>query len=210
MTAALVWLGLLLGLRHALEADHLAAVASLASRGGRTREVARVAGAWGLGHAAVLFVAGAALVWTGTRWPPAVASALELAAGAVLVWLGVDVVRRALRRPRAVGDAAAARPGDGRGGASRALFVGGVHGIEGSGAVVLLVLPSVHSTAQALAYLGAFGLGSVAGMLLCSLLVTLPLGVAARRVRRGGRVLQLAVGAASLAVGLAAVARAVG
>jgi hypothetical protein len=198
LTAALVWLGFVLGLRHAIEPDHLTAVAALSSRGVQARAVARIAGAWGLGHATVLFATGVALVWTGARWPPAVAAALELAAGLMLVWLGADVLRRtAVARP-----VAAAPPAF----AARAFLVGGVHGIEGSGAVVLLALPSVRSTGAAAVYLGAFGLGSVAGMIACSFAVTLPLGLAARRLARRARQLQLVVGVSSIAVGAAMVA----
>ena len=206
MSVALVWLGFLLGLRHALEPDHLTAVAALASRSGGARRLARVAAAWGAGHAAVLCGVGVALVWTGARWPPAVAGALELAAGAVLVWLGVDVVRRvAARAPalRAAGAVAAEPTGAF---VARAFFVGGVHGVEGSGAVVLLALPSVRSTATAAAYLASFGVGSIAGMLACSLLVTLPVGIAARRLQRYAPRLQLVIGATSIAVGGAMIA----
>jgi hypothetical protein len=196
LSAALLWLGFLLGLRHALEADHVTAVATLASRNARTREVVRIAGAWGLGHAVVLFAAGAALVYTGARWPEAIAETLELASGAVLVWLGLDVLRRATR-PTSATEAVAPTF------AARALVIGGVHGIEGSGAVVLLALPSLHSTRAALAYLAVFGMGSVAGMLACSCAVTLPLGVAARHLGKSARGLQLALGATSIAVGAA-------
>lgn len=211
MTAALVGLGFLLGLRHALEPDHLSAVAALASRSARVRDVARVAAAWGLGHAAVLLAAGTALVWTGAHWPPALAATLELAAGAILVWLGVDVVRRALPAPLpAVGAVALATEGGPSDGAptfaARAFVIGGVHGVEGSGAVVLVALPSVHSASAAALYLGAFGLGSVAGMVACSFAVTLPLGIVARRFAGGARRLQLAVGVTSLAVGASMIA----
>ncbi len=191
MTAALAWLGFLLGLRHALEPDHLAAVAALASRGARPRDVARVAAAWGFGHAAVLLVAGTALAWTGARWPPAVADGLAAAAGAMLVWLGAA----ALRRP------AGAAPPTANAFVGRALLVGGVHGIEGSGAVVLLALPGLRSTGAAAGWLAAFGAGSIGGMLACSLAVTLPLGIAARRLAGAAPLVQRAVGAATVAVG---------
>jgi len=206
LSVALVWLGFLLGLRHALEPDHLTAVAALASQSGGARRLARVAAAWGAGHAVVLLGVGVALVWTGAHWPPAVVGALELAAGAVLVWLGVDVVRR-VAAPAPALRAAGAVAADPTGAfAARAFFVGGVHGVEGSGAVVLLALPSVRSTATAAAYLGSFGVGSVAGMLACSLLVTLPVGMAARRFARYAPRLQLVIGATSIAVGGAMIA----
>jgi sulfite exporter TauE/SafE len=204
VTAALVWLGFLLGLRHALEPDHLTAVAALSSRHASARAVARVAGAWGLGHAAVLFATGVVLVWTGAHWPPRVAAALELTAGGVLVWLGVDVLRRASAPapvPVPVGGSTGAPAF-----AARAFLVGGVHGVEGSGAVVLLALPSVHSVATAAVYLGAFGLGSVAGMVACSFAVTLPLGLAARRFARRARQLQWVVGVTSIAFGATMIA----
>src|SRR6476619_4351591 len=125
---------MLLGLRHALESDHLMAVAALATGQRTRREIVLIACAWGLGHAAVLFLAGVALVCIGVAWPPVVAKVLELVAGAVLVALGVDILRRA-RRSRG-------GPASPVVGTSRALVVGGVHGLEGSGAVVLVVLPS--------------------------------------------------------------------
>jgi high-affinity nickel permease len=194
VTAALIWLGFLLGLRHALEPDHLTAVAALAAGGGGGRPLLRVAGAWGIGHAAVLLVAGVVLVWSGAHWPPLLMHLVEVAAGAVLVWLGIDVLWHA--RPPAT-EVGAPRF------ATRAFFVGGVHGVEGSGAVVLLALPAVHSTADAAVYLGAFGMGSVAGMLACSFALTLPLGLAARLFSRRVRQLQIAVAVTSIAVGAA-------
>src|SRR5579862_4215045 len=97
MIAALLWLGFVLGLRHAFEADHLAAVASLAT-GAKLERALRVAGAWGLGHAAVLIAAGTVMAAVGRAWPAPVARALELAVGVALVWLGIGVLRRARRK----------------------------------------------------------------------------------------------------------------
>jgi high-affinity nickel-transport protein len=84
---------------------------------------------------------------------------------------------------------------------SRALLVGGVHGMEGSGAVVLVALPALHGSAHAFAYLGVFGVGSILGMLICSLAVSLPMDAAAQRFAGAGRALQLAVGATSVFIG---------
>jgi nickel/cobalt exporter len=188
---------MLLGLRHALESDHLMAVAALATGQRTRREIVLIACAWGLGHAAVLFVAGVALVCIGVAWPPTVANALELVAGAVLIGLGVDVLRRA-RRP-SVGPVV---------GTSRALVIGGVHGLEGSGAVVLVVLPSARSATEAVVYLGVFGAGTMLGMLVCSAAVSMPVGLAARWLGRGTGIVQLLVGAVSIGVGAIAVAHA--
>jgi hypothetical protein len=196
MLAGVLWLGFLLGLRHAFEADHLAAVTSLSARVARRRDVLRIAAAWGLGHTLTLAAAGTILVAAGVAWSPSSgwARAGELVAGGVLVWLGADVIRRALR-----GRGAAAAPTPAR--ASRALLVGGLHGMEGSGAVVLVALPALHSATQAFVYLALFGAGSILGMLASSLLLALPLGYAARRFATGARVVQIAVGATSVVVG---------
>jgi hypothetical protein len=197
MLVGVLWLGFLLGLRHAFEADHLAAVTSLSTRVARRRDMMRIAAAWGLGHTATLTVAGTLLVASGIVWSPEGKWARfgELVAGGVLVWLGADVLRRGLGRHDR-----APLP-DSPDLASRALFVGGLHGMEGSGAVVLLALPALRTPAAAFVYLGLFGAGSIAGMVLSSIVLSLPLGWAARRFSWSTRVVQLAVGVTSVLVG---------
>ena len=195
MRSAVLWLGFLLGLRHAFEADHLAAVTSLSTRLGRRRDMLRVAFAWGLGHTLTLTLVGTLLVAAGVVWSPdgRWARAGEWLAGGVLVWLGADVLRRALAAQRPAPSMPLL--------ASRALVVGGLHGMEGSGAVVLVALPALRSTGAAFLYLGLFGAGAILGMLASSLLLSLPLGFAARRWAWSTRALQLAVGLTSVAIG---------
>lgn len=201
MVGGVLWLGFLLGLRHACEADHLAAVTALSARLGRRRDLVAVAGAWGLGHTLTLTLVGTLLVGAGVAWAPdgRWAHAGQLVAGGVLVWLGADVLRRALaeRRTAAAARSAAASPAL----ASRALVVGGLHGLEGSGAVVLVALPALRSAHAAFAYLALFGAGSILGMLASSLLLSLPLGFAARRWAWSAQALQLGIGTTSLVLG---------
>jgi hypothetical protein len=199
MLAGVLWLGFLLGLRHAFEADHLAAVTTLATRSARRADTLRVAVAWGLGHTLTLTLAGTLMVAAGVAWSPGSGWARlgELIAGGLLLWLGADGVGRALAvRQRAAGPTRAAP-------LSRALVVGGVHGLEGSGAVVLLALPALPSVAAAGAYLGLFGAGAIVGMLAATLILSLPLGLAARRWTWGARALQLGVGMTSVLLGAA-------
>src|SRR5437763_1950078 len=99
MTASLLVFGFLLGIKHALEADHVAAVASLATRADSFRDHVRLAGLWGVGHALTLMVVGSVIVPLGLSLPPGLSSALEGAVGVVLVVLGIDVLLR-LRRKR--------------------------------------------------------------------------------------------------------------
>jgi cytochrome c biogenesis protein CcdA len=87
-------LGFAMGLRHSLEADHVAAVASLSARSATPRELVRVAGAWGVGHALTLLAV--ALLWAATAVaiPDPAQPYVEIAAGLLLAALGVDLLRR--------------------------------------------------------------------------------------------------------------------
>ena len=235
MWISLLALGFLLGLKHALEADHVAAVASLATRAGSLRETLRVSGAWGVGHASTLFVFGAVLVLLGVTVAAPVAHALEGLVGVMLVVLGVAVLRR-LRRARVHahvhrhGDAAPhlhlhlhlhAHAGEtagehthdhahGRAFVPRALLVGCVHGLAGTAGLVLLAGAAMDSTARTLAYLGLFGLGTVAGMMLFSVAISVPLVATAGRLRRAGLALDAVLGTANLGLGAWIAARSLG
>ncbi len=96
---SLLILGLLLGMRHALEADHLAAVASLATRSKGVRQTVFQGAAWGLGHTITLLVVGGACLLFRAAISPRLAAALEGAVGVMLLLLGADVLLR-LRRQR--------------------------------------------------------------------------------------------------------------
>lgn len=224
MPGSLFAFGFLLGLRHALEADHVAAVAALATRSRSGWERIKLAGAWGFGHSGALLAIGAVLVLGGFAMPPALTRFGDGAAGALIVLLGADVLRRLWRtrlhaHPHAHSDGtvhahphAHARAGDSHEHAhdarlvSRAWLVGSLHGLGGSAAVVLLSLQAARSPAQALGHVALFGVGTVLGMVALSLAIALPLRVSARRA--GTRSLELAVGLASVAIGARMVASA--
>lgn len=222
MLGSLLALGLLLGLKHALEADHVSTVATLASRSASTRQTLGVAAAWGLGHAASLALLGTALAVLGATLPERVARILELAVGVILVALGIGVFRRlmgkrihvhvhehdGLRHLHAHAHEAAAA-GDPAGHDHghvplpwrRSLAIGGVHGLAGTAAITVLALPVARSNAQALLYLTVFGIGSMLGMLALSFVVSLPFSAAGRHLGRIGVGLQAVLGAADLAIG---------
>lgn len=232
MLTSLLLLGLVMGMRHALEADHLATVASLATRSSRLRDVVRVAGVWGLGHAAVLVGLGAAAVLGGFALGEGVARTLETGVGAVLVLLGIDVVRRAAARrlhvhphrhadgrwhvhvhPHAHSPEESGDPGSAdhehphaSGLAWRALAVGALHGAAGSAALLLVTVPS-FGPLRGLAYVGVYALGSVLGMLLLSVAVSLPLRWSPPAVLRARFAFETALGSASVALGVLLVVR---
>jgi hypothetical protein len=225
--ASLLVLGFLMGTRHALEADHVAAVAALATRSRSALESVKLATLWGCGHAVMLIALAGLLAAVGTALPPAVAQGLEVLAGLVLAALGVDVLLR-WRRKRVhfhvhghggegvrhlhahahEGEPAAAHdPGHHEhphagGMLLRALLVGSVHGLAGSGALVLLALQSARSASHALAYVALFGVGSILGMLLFALAIALPLRWQARHLTWASRGLELALGTGSVVLGV--------
>jgi sulfite exporter TauE/SafE len=201
MIGSLLALGLLLGLKHAVEADHLSTVATLASRSSSARQTVAVATAWGLGHASSLMVLGTLLVALGATLPPPVAHAFELAIGLILIALGVGVLLR-LRESRIhlhVHEHAGTRhlhahAHEEKSAADRhdhlhrsplwrrSLLIGGVHGLAGSAAVTVLALPA-GSIGRALVYLLVFGAGTVLGMVALTLVVSLPLKFSFQRNR---------------------------
>jgi sulfite exporter TauE/SafE len=221
---ALLSFGFLLGLRHALDADHVAAIAALATRTRSAREAAKLGGLWGAGHAVALLGFGAILIAVGASVPPRVAHALELLVGVVLIALGLDVLRRARRRGihvhvhehedgvrhlhvhahehAAPHDHAAHDHDHVRGLGPRALAVGGLHGLAGTAALVLLSVEAIPSRAAALAYLLVFGAGSIIGMAAFSAAISLPLRGGGRRVEHAHRGLEVAYGLFATGLGL--------
>ena len=193
---SLLLVGLLLGMRHATDADHLAAVATLATRC-RFGETVRQGVAWGAGHTLTLLISGGAVLLLGLAVPERAAQGLELTVGAMLVLLGADVLRR-LRRDR-VQFRGHSHPPERL--PLRALGVGMVHGMAGSAALVLLTLETMPSVPWGLAYIAIFGLGSILGMALLSAAIAVPLRLTSRRLDRAYGALTAAVGLVTIGLG---------
>jgi ABC-type nickel/cobalt efflux system permease component RcnA len=220
-------LGLLLGLRHAFEPDHLAAVSILAAREGRLRDAVRLGTAWGAGHTASVGVVALAAIALGVRLPAAFQPAAELVVAAVLVLLGLPVILAYARgRWHMHRHAHAGRPEPhfhlhshahgtshahphGIRTARRALVVGVVHGLAGSAALVVLLLAATPSAAARVVYFAAFGAGTIAGMLAVSWILSVAVRAAAHRGERWAGALHVGAALASLVAGLVLVTRVV-
>ena len=92
-------LGFVVGLRHATEADHVAAVSAIVARERTLRGAAMIGAAWGLGHTITLLLLGGTIVVFGLAVPRSVALSLELGVGAMLIGLGIWNVASRTRRP---------------------------------------------------------------------------------------------------------------
>jgi high-affinity nickel-transport protein len=206
-------LGSLLGMRHALEPDHLAAVSTLVTGERSSRKAAFLGICWGLGHTISLIAVGTVLVLFRARMPARVSDAFEFSVALMLVGLGLRAIYLASRQGPAgpvhlhhhgsrvhvhqgtpahihIGTWTLAR---------RPLVVGAIHGLAGSGALTALVLTTLPSTAARLTYMAVFGLGSTLGMAALSGLLGWPL---ARAGAHSARAVSLAVGVVSTGLGI--------
>jgi high-affinity nickel-transport protein len=209
-------LGSLLGMRHALEPDHLAAVSTLVTQERNGYKAALLGACWGVGHSLSLLVAGTVLVLLRAEMPARLADVFELGVAAMLVMLGLRAIYLAARQGPA-GPVHAHHHGGRvhvhRGApahihigtwtlARRPLLVGAVHGLAGSGALTALVVTMLPSTAARITYMIVFGLGSTLGMAALSGVVGWPLARLGSH-RAVARTISLAVGCVSTILGLA-------
>jgi ABC-type nickel/cobalt efflux system permease component RcnA len=220
MLATVTGVGFVLGLRHALDPDHVVAVTALASEKAGVRRTSMIGAFWGLGHALSLGVAGGVILALRLTVPPAVGTALESVVAVMLIGLGALAVRRALRSRlhahphdhdgRVHVHFHAHGPGEAerhdhrhllRGGL-RPFVVGLVHGLAGSAGLALLALGAAPSLMAGLAYIAMLGLGSLAGMLVLSALMSLPLAYLEARYSAFHRGVQLVAGLASVGLGV--------
>jgi hypothetical protein len=169
---------------HAFEPDHLLAVSTLVARHDRLGPALRDGLFWGLGHTTMLVLFGSVIIFSRATWLHS--GYFEAAVGVMLIGLGISRLLdrnsyQSFQKPRQAGFA---------------YTVGLVHGLAGSGALVLAVLSAIPRPAGAIAYILLFGLGSVLGMLAAVGLMRVPFTL---RMRAGR---QLRAGAVVLSSGL--------
>lgn len=192
---AILGLGLLLGLRHAADADHVVAVTAIAARTRRVLPAMWLGIVWGIGHTLTLFAVGACIIVFNWVVPPRVGLALEFCVALALIVVGL--LNLGGRRANSGLEAGAARPP-----AGRAFVVGLVHGLAGSAAVALLVLATVREPLWACGYLLVFGFGTLLGMTLVTTGFALPVATAARRWGGATRLINVVTGVLSVGFGL--------
>ena len=194
-----VAVSMLLGLRHASDPDHLAAVTTLiaSSRERAGRRAAKLGLTWGLGHATSLFVFGLPVVLYSAYLPKPVQSAAETSVGLLIICLAVLLLARWRRGVFVVGHTHTHVPTR----STRGAFgIGLVHGMGGTAGVGLLLLAAIRSHALAVTALGLFAICTAVSMALLSTGFGLTLGAAG--VRRSFQRIAPALGIVSLAFGV--------
>lgn len=227
---SLLLLGFLIGMRHALEADHVAAVATLTTRTATVKQAVKLGSIWGIGHTLTLFLFGSIVLLTDLFIPETMAKWLEFGVGVMLVLLGLGVLRRLIKErvhyhahqhqnqqtkqeqrhfhahshinktnKKIKQTSHEHQHHDSL--SYRALFIGVLHGMAGSAALILLTLETINSPLQGILYIILFGIGSVAGMAVLSYIISIPLRASATGMTWMHNGLQLMIGTATVVLG---------
>ncbi len=217
-SASILLIGLLLGLKHALDSDHVIAVSTIAVEQRSILRSLAIGVWWGIGHTLTLLVAGFLVLALRIRIPDRLGLSLELVVGFVLVALGANLLWKVCREhlhvhvhqhgkrrhvhfhrhaegPRHEHSHSLAI-------SWRPLLTGVAHGLAGSAVLTLLVLGTVPDWRLGLLYIGFFGIGSIGGMALVSLALGMVFTAAAERLPYLDRGLQASLGMLSTAFGL--------
>ncbi len=216
-------LGFLLGMQHALEADHVAAVSSIAARRTDVGDIVKHGLTWGLGHTLTLLIVAGAALGLGQAMPEHLARSIETAVGIMLVGLGAHVLWRLWRdrvhfHQHGHGDGTVHLHAHSHAGETmaharashahehgirwRTLLVGLIHGMAGSAALLVLAVSQASNVAVGLGYIALFGIGSMLGMAALSTVIAVPLAFSARWLTWANRGLQGAVGVITIAIGV--------
>ena len=217
----LLTFGFVTGLQHATEADHVTAVATLVSKNKKLSKASLLGALWGVGHTFTLFMVGLAVLLLAISIPTKLALSLEFGVGIMLIVLGLSVIRSAKNKrfvdmffgifaakhmhPHAHGNKIHMHPHSHDGEHShdhKSIIVGMIHGIAGSGALMLVVLSTVDSVVNGLAYIALFGIGSIVGMLAISTVIGLPFVFTAKRFGRINKYISIVAALVSIGLGV--------
>jgi ABC-type nickel/cobalt efflux system permease component RcnA len=224
-TFAVLGIGLMFGLKHATEVDHIVAVSTIVSQHRSVLRSALVGALWGAGHTAALLITGLIVLSLRVAIPQWVSNWLEFGVALMIIGLGSVALWRALCKRSDVHVHKHSHDGlshvhihfhekntrhsDERKHTHavsaigiKPVLIGTMHGLAGSGALTLLVLTQIKSASVGFLYLTIFGMGSVIGMLLMSGLIGLPFALTSRNLSGIHHSLQTVAAGLSIAFGL--------
>ena len=207
-------IGLLLGVKHAMDADHVVAVTTIVSRSGSILRSVLVGISWGIGHTLVLFVVGFGVLVLKLTIPDRLTLSMEFAIGGMLVVLGVPIIKQIIVNRAHIhihqhgdknhfhGHYHGDTPSHDHKHLRKPLLVGMLHGLAGSGILTMLVLDTMSSVTQGLVFLVIFGIGSILGMLVMSGLIGIPFKMTAGYSRSVNMWINGAAGVISVGFGI--------
>ncbi len=157
-----------IGFSHAFEADHLVAIMNIVTNRNKTKVALKDGIYWGLGHTTTVFVIGAIFILSKLIVNESFFGYLEGLVGVTLIILGVFRLRKLFTKTKYSEDVKA------HSGHKLAYGVGLIHGLAGSGAVIIIAMTEIKQPLSELFYLLSFGLGSIVGMLIAATIFSLP------------------------------------
>lgn len=197
--------GLLLGIKHAFEADHLIAVSTMLTEKKSPQRAALIGTFWGIGHTTTLFMVGLSVLLLRLSIPQAIAERLEIIVGVMLIILGTQAIRKKVvshEHEHTHGSITHSHlHKDHRHQHKKSFFIGMVHGLAGSGGLMVLVLSLINSVWQGILYILLFGLGSTISMTFMSLVIGLPLSKSLTVFNKTERYIRLIAGTISILFG---------
>jgi ABC-type nickel/cobalt efflux system permease component RcnA len=224
---AVLGVGLVFGLKHATEVDHVVAVSTIVSQHRNVFHSALVGALWGIGHTVSLLVIGAVVLSLRVAIPERVSGWLELGVAIMIVWLGISALRRALRENAEVHVHQHSHDGLSHTHVHfheketrhepaahslhshtvsrlgwKPVLIGMMHGLAGSGALTLLVLTQISSSWIGFLYVATFGFGSIVGMLLMSGIIGLPFAFASHKLTHLSQGIQTLAAILSICFGI--------
>jgi sulfite exporter TauE/SafE len=215
--------GFVIGLAHAFEPDHVAAVATQATKARHSRSLpifrqmgvgafrGSILGAlWGAGHTSTLLLVSMLIFVFSLSIPPQVFSNLELVVGMMLVFLGASIylnkklLRKEHKHPHVHENGTIhthehTHNKDHRHG-HKSYIIGCIHGLAGSGALVVLALSTLSDVQIILSFVLVFGVGSILGMMIVSGAIGLPFAISTHS-EKIHKILRFVVGAISITIG---------
>ncbi|MBB44093.1 MAG: urease accessory protein [Rhodospirillaceae bacterium] len=220
----ILFLGLMIGMQHALEADHVAAVSSIAARQNTLRKIVTHGAFWGVGHTVTLGLVAGFFVILGLTFNKTLENCIELIVGIMLMGIGGKLIfviarerihfhqhlhedgtnhfhvhsHRYEKKPHNYGFHRHTHtykvP-------VRTIIVGMVHGLAGSAALLVLTATTVHSVPLGLLYIFIFGIGSLMGMMALSAVIAVPITWSLKALNFTNTTLQVTIGTATIILG---------
>lgn len=188
-------IGLVLGIKHSIEPDHIIAVSTMVSNQKKLWRSTLTGIFWGIGHTITLFIVGMVLVLLKGELPEVWAMSLEFLVGIMLVYLGFKnfvSVKAAYRQSHKHDKASLVK----------VTVIGFIHGLAGSAAMVILTLSTVKTVWECALYILVFGVGTIAGMLIFTTILGIPFVYSSKLNFKWNRGLMQAAGTVSFLFGI--------
>lgn len=213
---SLLGVGFLLGVKHAFDIDHVAAISTIASNLKSIKKSSLLGMSWGIGHTISLFFIGLIVLLLKVTIPKKLALFLELVVGVMLILLGINVLltinknkihlhkhkHGKVEHVHFHSHKLVKQHGHEHRQFKQSLIIGLLHGLAGSAAITLLVLTTINSVLLGLTYILLFGIGSIMGMVLITTIISLPFKLIPNNLQKTQKFLRVSAGLISAIIGL--------